>query len=299
MELSGSSAGPRSPTSSVHTATATHPQPTGKASLCGQKRTRGDAQPATRQSRLCFAPLETKRPVKRRAKKGDADHQEWCASAFDVVEDAKDEDGRSTRIRVQCLLCKRKNVTKEYTVLSEGRKDKVDQKSRPSVSWSGPKRHVKDVHNIHSLEALTAELGRPWNASKQMFLSGSMSACPLSWGPRTTEWNRAVTNVARYIATADLPFHMAQTGPFIHFMRQFMPQWPRISKQTITRAVSREARTARMALAAELRGVGKITRAAMTADMWSSRRGDSYITATVHWVDNDWVLQRRMLGECV
>ena len=74
-------------------------------------------------------------------------------------------------------------------------------------------------------------------------------------------------------------------------MRQFMLQWPRISKQTITRAVTREAEDARVALAKELKEVQLSTRAAMTADIWFSRRGDSYITITVHWVDTDWVLQ--------
>ena len=74
---------------------------------------------------------------------------------------------------------------------------------------------MKDVHNIHTSEVLAMELGRPWNASKQMVLSGSMHACPSSWGPRTKEWNKAVTNVARYIATANLPFHLAETGPFM------------------------------------------------------------------------------------
>ena len=70
-----------------------------------------------------------------------------------------------------------------------------------------------------------------------------------------------------------------------------MPQWPRISKQTITRAVTREARDARVALAYELKEVQLSTRAAMTVDMWSSKCGDNYITITVHWVDTDWVLQ--------
>ena len=295
VELSGSSAGPQdssSPTSSLH-------PPSGeKASLHGRKTSRGDAKPVTTQSRLCFAPVEPKaeKPVKRRARKGDADHQEWCASAFDVVETTTDEDGRPTRITVQCLLCKRRNIEKQYTVLSEGKKDR---KSRPSVSWSGPKRHVRDVHNLHTPEALAEEMGRPWHASRQMVLSGTMHACASSWGPRTKEWNKAVSNIARYIAAANLPYHIAQTGPFMQFMRQFMPQWPRISKQTITRAVTHEAKDARLALARELREVHSSTRAAMTADMWTSRRGDSYITITAHWVDTDWVLQRRMLGECL
>ena len=294
VELSGSSAGPAdssSPTSSLNPASA------GKSSVGGRKTLRGDAKPATTQSRLCFAPVEPKadKPVKRRARKGDADHQEWCASAFDVVETTTDEAGRAMRIVVQCLLCKRRNIEKQYTVLSQGNKDR---KSRPSASWSGPKRHVRDVHNVHTPEALADEMGRPWHASRQMVLSGTMHACASSWGPRTKEWNKAVSNVARYIAAANLPYHIAQTGPFMQFMRQFMPQWPRISKQTITRAVTREAKDARLALATELREVHSSTRAAMTADMWSSRRGDSYITITAHWVDTDWVLQQRMLGEC-
>ena len=288
VELSGGSACPQdssSPTSSLHPASAA------KASLRGRKRSRGDAKPAATQSRLCFAPIESKaeKPVKRRARKGDADHQEWCASAFDVVETTRDEDGRPVRIIVQCLLCKRRNIDKQYTVLSEGKKDR---KSRPSVTWSGPKRHVREVHNLHTPEALAEKMGRPWHASRQMVLSGTMHACAPSWGPRTKEWNKAVSNVARYIAAANLPYHIAQTGPFMHFMRQFMPQWPRISKQTITRAVTREAQDARLALAKELREVHSSTRAAMTTDMWSSRRGDSYITITTHWVDTDWVLQR-------
>ena len=78
-----------------------------------------------------------------------------------------------------------------------------------------------------------------------------------------------------------------------------MPQWPRISKQPINRAMTHEAKDAVVALAKELKDVQLSIRAAMTADMWSSRRGDSYITITVHWVDTDWVLQRWILGECV
>ena len=114
------------------------PNPAGEASPRGHKRSRSDAKPAKTQSRLCFAPLQPPKPCKRQAKKGDADHQGWCASAFDVIENAIDKDGRPTRIRVQCLLCQRRNVTKEYTVLSKGRKDKVDHKSRPSVSCPAP-----------------------------------------------------------------------------------------------------------------------------------------------------------------
>ena len=99
VELSGSTAGQAdssSPTSSLH------PPCPGKAMLHGQKRSRGDAKPATTQSRLCFGPVEPKaeKPVKRRARKGDVDHQEWCASAFNVVETTTDEGGRLTRIIV-------------------------------------------------------------------------------------------------------------------------------------------------------------------------------------------------------
>ena len=131
-------------------------------------------------------------------------------------------------------------------------------------------------------DALAEEMGRPLHASCQMVLSRTMHACASSWSPRTKEWNKAVSNVARYVATTNLPYHMAQTGPFIQFMHPFMLQWPRVSKQTITRVVTREAMDARVALAKELKEVQLSTRAAMTIDMWSSRCGNSYITIVVH-----------------
>ena len=112
--------------------------------------------PTTTQTRLTFAPVEAPverkpgKPVKRRAKRGDASHQEWCAAAYDVVKTTTDKDGRPTSIVVECLLCKRRNIHKEYTVLSEGKKDR---KCQPSASWSGPKRHMKDVHNLHTADA--------------------------------------------------------------------------------------------------------------------------------------------------
>ena len=68
---------------------------------------------------------------------------------------------------------------------------------------------MKDVHNLHMPEALAEEMGRPWHASCQMVLSGTMHACASFWSLRTKEWNKVVLNVARYIAAANLPDHMA------------------------------------------------------------------------------------------
>ena len=42
--------------------------------------------------------------------------------------------------------------------------------------------------------------------------------------------------------------------------------------------------------------VQKETRLAMTTDIWSSRAADSYLTATVHWIDDEWQLRKKILG---
>ena len=44
-------------------------------------------------------------------------------------------------------------------------------------------------------------------------------------------------------------------------------------------------------------GTGE-TDVAMTADMWSSRGFDRYMTTTLHYLDAKWDMQTRILGEC-
>jgi glucosamine 6-phosphate synthetase-like amidotransferase/phosphosugar isomerase protein len=155
------------------------------------------------------------------------------------------------------------------------------------------------VHNIFALPALESALNRPWSGfAQQTELTHGMVTYLAPWGRRTKEWDKAVTNVARYVAAANLPYHITETGPFLHFMRAFLPQWPEISKQTITRAVEREAASIIDSTKKEMREVLKSTKVSMTADIWTSRHQDAYLTATLHWIDDQWCMKKRILGKC-
>lgn len=37
-------------------------------------------------------------------------------------------------------------------------------------------------------------------------------------------------------------------------------------------------------------------RVALTSDTWTTPQGEPYICVTCHWMDNDWILQKRIIG---
>ena len=130
-----------------------------------------------------------------------------------------------------------------------------------------------------------------------MKLGTSLETYLETWHPRTSEWNRAVTHIARYVSFANAPYHLAETAPFVRLMRSFIPRWPSIIKQTIVRSVARQANEIKREIREEVSQLRDESRVAMTTDIWTSRSTDPYITVTLHWVDADWSLKKRILGE--
>ena len=264
-------------------------------------------QQRTRQLTICTASPSTPQDVyeiktpkgkdsKRRHRKGDDGHQEWCIEGFDVTT-TTGPDGRPTSILAACKLCKRKNLRKEYKVLTAEKANEAD-KYRNSASWSGPKRHLLAAHSVGGLLALRDALSQPWvRSGNQLKMGTTLDTYLETWHPKTPEWNRAVTNVGKYVSVANMPYHLAQTKSFVRFMRQFIPRWPSISKQTITRSVERQAVDIKEAIKQELMAVQENTTVALTSDIWTSRATDGYLTVTVHWLDEDWVMRKRILGE--
>ena len=203
-----------------------------------QQQTLTAAMRSTRSTRMA-ATLEEgspRAPRKQRRRKGDPGHQEWCREGF-TVEEVAGPDKRPRSITAVCRLCLKSNITKRYTVLSHN----PTKKYPTSASWTGPSNHLKNKHRVFSIEALRDELSKPSGNQQQMKLGTSLETYLDTWHPRTSEWNRAVTHTARYVSFANAPYHLAQTAPFVRFMRAFVPRWPSISKQTIVRSVARQA----------------------------------------------------------
>ena len=232
-------------------------------------------------------------PRKQRRRKGDPGHQEWCREGF-TVEEVAGPDKRPRSITAVCRLCFKSNITKRYTVLSHN----PTKKYPTSASWTGPSNHLKNKHGVFSIEALRDELSKPCgNQQQQMKLGTSLETFLDTWRHRTSEWNRAVTHTARYVSFANAPYHLAETAPFVRFMRAFVPRWPSISKQTIVRSVAKQANEIKREIREEVSQLGDESRVAMTTDIWTSRSTDPYITVTLHWLGADWNLKKRILGE--
>ena len=109
-----------------------------------------------------------------------------------------------------------------------------------------------------------------------MKLGTSLETYLETWHPRASEWNRAVTHIARYVSFANAPYHLAETAPFIRLMRAFIPCWPSISKQTIVRSVARQANEIKWEIREEVFQIRDESRVAMTTDIWTSRSMDPY-----------------------
>ena len=250
---------------------------------------------AAKQSTRMVATLEAgspRTPRKQRHRKGEEGHQEWCREGFHVKE-VLGPDKRPRSITAVCRIClKDHNITKRYKVLSYNPRKKYPT----SASWSGPSNHLKDKHDIFSIEALRDKLSQP-PGNQQMKLGTSLETYLETWHPRTSEWDRAVTHIARYVSFANAPYHLAETAPFVRLMRAFIPRWPSISKQTIVRSVARQANEIKREIREEVSQLRDESRVAMTTDIWTSRSTDSYITVTLHWVDANWSLKKRILGE--
>ena len=176
----------------------------------------------------------------------------------------------------------------------------VQNSTKRSPSMTGPRDHLARVNKIENKQELLDRLAKPWAASKQKKLGdvgGNLDVFLQQWTPRTTEWNRAVQNLAKWVAVQNMPYQTGQRGAFLRFMRTFVPRWPRISKQTLTRSVHRQSWDIQCSIHDEMREVHRETDVAFTADMWSSRANDRFLTATFHWLDSGWVLRQHILGK--
>ena len=177
-----------------------------------------------------------KKPHRQRHRKGEQGHQEWCREGFDVTQ-TLGPNNRPHSITAVCRLCLARHITKTYKVLSDSMGK--GKKYPTSASWSGPSRHLIHEHGIHSIGELEEELSKLCSSNAQMKLGTSLETYLETWHPRTSEWNKAVAHVARYVNFANAPYHLAETAPFVCLMQAFIPRWPSISKQTIVRSVAR------------------------------------------------------------
>ena len=226
-------------------------------------------------------------PKRKRRKKGDPLHWEWVCKGFQI-ENIVGDDGEVQLKRARCRLCQNKSwKTTNYRVLKKGSNE----------SWTGCLKHMKKTHEVFNTQQLEVALAEP-PVSGQTLLGDGMAPYMDTWGPRTAQWDKAVDSLGKLVCTLNLPFQLGQRVAFGNFMRKFVPRWPRISRQALTRNIERQSRAIQENIKKEMREVSAKTGVAMTSDLWTSRGDQGYLTCTLHWLDDDWVLRRHILGAC-
>ena len=69
----------------------------------------------------------------------------------------------------------------------------------------------------------------------------TLDECMKEYGRGSAERKCYVANLARLCVVENLPLHISTQSRFVKFMRKWEPQWPRISKQSVTRLVERQS----------------------------------------------------------
>ena len=124
----------------------------------------------------------------------------------------------------------------------------------------------------------------------------TLDECMEEYGRGSAERKCCVANLAQLCTVENLPLHIGTRAGFLKFMRKWDPQWPSISKQSVTRSVEVQSEQLRKDIRREMEGVAVETDIAFMTDFWTSPTGESFMTMSMLWITRDWHLKTRILG---
>jgi len=105
----------------------------------------------------------------------------------------------------------------------------------------------------------------------------------------------ARTELARLIARLDLPLSIGETDAWQEYIqRAHNPLFKSVSKQTTTRDLEKLFDERRKMLRDHI--LAGASAVALTSDIWSGNAKEDYITVVAHYVTDDWVLQKKVIG---
>ena len=206
------------------------------------------------------------------------------------------------RIWATCKLCSCKNPdAKAYGV-----KTKITN----CPLWIGCVKHVQNMHFLRTpreIDEAVANPKAPWDNLKdrkarlggvESRLQGqsTLDECAEEYRHGSAERKRCVVNLGQLCAVENLPLDIGTRVGFVKYMRKWEPQWPSISKQSVTRSVEVQSEELMKDIRREMEGVAAEMDKAFTTDFWTSPTRESFMTMSVHWVTQDWRLKTRILG---
>ncbi|XP_027177182.1 zinc finger BED domain-containing protein RICESLEEPER 2-like [Coffea eugenioides] len=97
------------------------------------------------------------------------------------------------------------------------------------------------------------------------------------------------------ILAHEYPFSMMEHVVFNKFMKAVSPFYKKINRQTVKEDCMSTYTIEKRKLKSLLKGPGRIS---ITTDLWKSGQKIQYMVVTGHFIDSDWVLQKRVLNFC-
>lgn len=112
-------------------------------------------------------------------------------------------------------------------------------------------------------------------------------------GPWTFYQAQSRYELMRMIVVHELTFSLVEYDGFRRFVSSLNPSFKMICRKT----VRNDCLKAFMEEKRSLQGCLKISKSkvSLTMDLWTSNRMVGYICITVHYVDDDWQLQKRIV----
>ena len=185
--------------------------------------------------------------------------------------------------------------TEEEMTLLKNRKSKCWQYFL--LSKDGEKAKCKTCGNIYSAPAK----GGTGHLNRHSEKCGAPSTDPTQ--PKisqfhpygfTYNYERDRDELGRMIVQAEQPFLFAESDPFNNYIkRALQPQHKKISRKTVKTAAMKTYLEYKMKLIEELKTL--TSRVSITSDAWDGGYGLHYLCVTCHWVDSEWLLQKRII----
>ncbi|KAK9742550.1 hypothetical protein RND81_03G181100 [Saponaria officinalis] len=121
-----------------------------------------------------------------------------------------------------------------------------------------------------------------------------MSETPGGGMPFFYNRERMIDNMATYVNLDELPFSYGDSLNFENFTRlSLQPAYSRVPRNTLKRRTMKQYKEARAKL---IEFFGSFNgRVCLTSDTWSSKQGEPYLCITVHWIGDDFILQKRII----
>lgn len=110
----------------------------------------------------------------------------------------------------------------------------------------------------------------------------------------TYNYERDRDELGKMLVHSETPFLFSENDAFNQYITTALqPQHKKISRKTVTSSAMKSYLELKEKLKFDLGTT--LARVSLTADAWDSGYGLHYLCVTCHWIDNDWLLQKRII----